>query len=279
MTEFRSEEITPEGEHIRPHVTIVMNFTKPTATRPSLLAPYEVETFLHEFGHALHGLFAATKYASLSGTNVLRDFVELPSQFNENYLTEKEFLDGFARHYQTGEPIPAELVDRIVAVSRFGAAYACLRQLNFGLIDMAWHSITSPVDDPEAFECEAGAPVAMFAHIPGSVIGSTFSTSLPADMPQATTAINGPKCSMPTLLQNSRKTVFFDRATAESFRTCILMRGAPKTPINSTAVSEARTLHHSPPCPRRHHRIAPDSEASALSHSFRGGVVYICKNK
>jgi len=108
MTDFKSQYITPEGENSRPHVSIVMNFTKPTGDTPSLLTPYEVETFLHEFGHALHGLLANTRYSSLSGTNVYRDFVELPSQFNENYLTEKEFLDGFARHYQTGEPIPAE---------------------------------------------------------------------------------------------------------------------------------------------------------------------------
>ncbi|WP_289761852.1 M3 family metallopeptidase [Duncaniella muris] len=230
MTEFRSEEITPEGEHIRPHVTIVMNFTKPTATRPSLLAPYEVETFLHEFGHALHGLFAATKYASLSGTNVLRDFVELPSQFNENYLTEKEFLDGFARHYQTGEPIPAELVDRIVAVSRFGAAYACLRQLNFGLIDMAWHSITSPVDDPEAFECEAGAPVAMFAHIPGSVIGSTFSHIFAGGYAAGYYSYKWAEVLDADAFAKFKENGIFDRATAESFRTCILMRGGTEDP-------------------------------------------------
>ena len=98
-----------------------MNFTKPTGSKPSLLTPYEVETFLHEFGHALHGLLADTKYASLSGTAVYRDFVELPSQFNENYLTRKEFLDGFAKHYQTGEPIPQRLVDKIVATSQFGS--------------------------------------------------------------------------------------------------------------------------------------------------------------
>ncbi len=155
MTGFKDQEITADGVNSRPHVSIVMNFTKPTGSKPSLLTPYEVETFLHEFGHALHGLLANTKYASLSGTSVLRDFVELPSQFNENYLTEKEFLDGFARHYQTGEPIPQELVDQIISSSQFGAAYACLRQLSFGLMDMAWHTIKAPVDDPEKFEQES----------------------------------------------------------------------------------------------------------------------------
>lgn len=230
MTDFKSEEITADGTMVRPHVSIVMNFTKPTGSKPSLLTPYEVETFLHEFGHALHGLFANTKYASLSGTNVLRDFVELPSQFNENYLTEKEFLDGFARHYQTGEPIPAELVDRIVAVSRFGAAYACLRQLNFGLIDMAWHSITSPVDDPEAFECEAGAPVAMFAHIPGSVIGSTFSHIFAGGYAAGYYSYKWAEVLDADAFAKFKENGIFDRATAESFRTCILMRGGTEDP-------------------------------------------------
>ena len=114
MTGFKDQFVDENGKDSRPHVSIVMNFTKPTADKPSLLTPYEVETFLHEFGHALHGLLADSKYKSLSGTSVYRDFVELPSQFNENYLTEKEFLDGFARHYQTGEAIPQELVDRLV---------------------------------------------------------------------------------------------------------------------------------------------------------------------
>lgn len=175
MTSFKDQKITADGVNVRPHVTIVMNFTKPTGSKPSLLTPYEVETFLHEFGHALHGLLANTKYSSLSGTSVLRDFVELPSQFNENYLTEKEFLDGFARHYQTGDPIPQELVDQIISSSQFGAAYACLRQLSFGLMDMAWHTIKAPVDDPEKFEQEAIESVAMFEPIPGTMFGSTFS--------------------------------------------------------------------------------------------------------
>lgn len=230
MTEFRSEEITPEGENIRPHVTIVMNFTKPTATKPSLLTPYEVGTFLHEFGHALHGLFAATKYASLSGTNVLRDFVELPSQFNENYLTEKEFLDGFARHYQTGEPIPAEQVDRIIASSRFGAAYACMRQLNFGLIDMAWHSITSPVENPEAFECEAGESVAIFDPIPGSVVGTTFSHIFAGGYAAGYYSYKWAEVLDADAFAKFRENGIFDRATADSFRTNILMRGGTEDP-------------------------------------------------
>lgn len=230
MTEFKSEEIGADGKMVRPHVSIVMNFTKPTGSKPSLLTPYEVETFLHEFGHALHGLFASTRYASLSGTNVLRDFVELPSQFNENYLTEKEFLDGFARHYQTGEAIPADLVKQIVSSSQFGAAYACLRQLNFGLIDMAWHSITAPVDDPEKFEQEAGASVAMFDPIPGSVTGSTFSHIFAGGYAAGYYSYKWAEVLDADAFAHFKEHGIFDRETADSFRTNILMRGGTENP-------------------------------------------------
>lgn len=230
MTEFRSEEVTAAGDSVRPHVSIVMNFTKPTDSKPSLLTPYEVETFLHEFGHALHGLFANTKYASLSGTNVMRDFVELPSQFNENYLTEKEFLDGFARHYQTGEPIPAELVNQIISSSQFGAAYACLRQLNFGLIDMAWHTITEPVDDPEAFELTAGESVAMFEPVPGAVTGSTFSHIFSGGYAAGYYSYKWAEVLDADAFEAFKENGIFDPATAESFRTNILMRGGTEKP-------------------------------------------------
>ena len=172
MTNFREQRIDAHGNNIRPIVTITMNFTRPTADKPSLLTYSEVETFLHEFGHALHGLLANTRYESLSGTNVYRDFVELPSQFNENYLSQKEFLDSFAKHYITGESMPQELIDKIQASSQFGAAYACIRQLNFGLLDMAWHTITAKVDDPFAFEAEALKTVKIFDVAPGTIISS-----------------------------------------------------------------------------------------------------------
>lgn len=142
MTEFKGQWHEPDGSDSRPVISIVMNFTKPTATEPSLLTPNEVRTFLHEFGHALHGLLSKVRYESMSGTNVYRDFVELPSQFNENFLTKKEFLDSFAIHYKTGEPIPVGEVAKLVESSQFGAAYACFRQLSFGLLDMAYHSLT-----------------------------------------------------------------------------------------------------------------------------------------
>ncbi len=230
MTEFKGHETTAEGVNSRPQVTIVMNFTKPTDSKPSLLTPYEVETFLHEFGHGLHGLLANTKYASLAGTNVLRDFVELPSQFNENYLTEKEFLDGFARHYQTGEPIPAELVDRIIATSQFGAAYACLRQLNFGLLDMAWHTITSPVDDAAAFETAAGKSVAMFDPVEGSMSSPTFSHIFAGGYAAGYYSYKWAEVLDADAFAHFKEHGIFDPATAASFRENILSKGGTEDP-------------------------------------------------
>mgnify|MGYP004443239877 FL=1 len=175
MTNFREEYIDENGKEVRPLVTLVMNFTKPTETKPSLLTFYEVETFAHEFGHGLHGLLAKGKYSSITGTNVRHDFVELFSQFNENFLTEREVLDGFARHYQTGEKIPQELVDKVIASSQYGAAYACMRQLSFGFLDMGWYTLTKPFDgDLIAFEQEAMKPVKVFDAVEGCAMSPQF---------------------------------------------------------------------------------------------------------
>ena len=175
MTSFREQYIDDDGNDIRPLVTLTMNFTRPTESKPSLLTVREVETFMHEFGHALHQLLSRCKYQSLSGTNVYRDFVEVPSQFNENYVYEREFLDSFARHYQTGEPVPQELVDRLLASSRYGAAYACVRQLGFGYIDMAWHSITEPYEgDDFQFEYNAVKDVQTFEPVEGCIMSPQF---------------------------------------------------------------------------------------------------------
>ena len=146
MTEFQGQWITRKGENVRPHVSVVMNLTKPTEEKPALLTLGEVETFLHEFGHSLHGMFANTRFESLSGTNVWWDFVELPSQFMENFSVEKEFLRTFAFHYQTGEPLPDQLIRRIVKSRNFMAATACLRQVSFGLLDMAYYTQTEVFD-------------------------------------------------------------------------------------------------------------------------------------
>ena len=157
MTGFK-EQYKKDGVDSRPHVSITMNFTKPTESKPALLTQDEVETFLHEFGHALHGIFAATTYPSMGGTNVYRDFVELPSQLMENFLPKKEFLATFAYHYETGELIPDELVERIVRAQNYNAAYLCIRQLSLGMLDMAWYSRTTPFEgDVKAYEQEAWA--------------------------------------------------------------------------------------------------------------------------
>ena len=230
MTDFKGQRILPDGTDSRPHVSIVMNFTKPTDTKPSLLTPYEVETFLHEFGHALHGLLTKGTYASLSGTNVKRDFVELPSQFNENYLTEKEFLDGFARHYITGEPIPAELVERLIASSQFGAAYACMRQLNFGLLDMAWHTITSPVDDPVGFERQALESVSIFEPVDGTLTAPTFSHIFAGGYAAGYYGYKWAEVLDADAFAHFKENGIFDPETARSFRENILERGGTEDP-------------------------------------------------
>lgn len=153
MTSYKEQWIDSDGTNSRPHVSVTMNFTKPTAEKPALLTFSEVNTFLHEFGHALHGIFANTRFQCMSGTNVYWDFVELPSQIMENFATEKEFLNTFARHYQTGEPIPETLIQRIIDASNFNVAYACLRQVSFGLLDMAWYTRQTPFEgDVKAYE-------------------------------------------------------------------------------------------------------------------------------
>jgi len=230
MTGFRDQFIAEDGTDVRPHVSIVMNFTKPTGDTPSLLTPYEVETFLHEFGHALHGLLTEVNYASLSGTSVYRDFVELPSQFNENYLTEREFLDGFARHYQTGEPIPQELVDGLVASAQFGAAYACMRQLMFGYLDMAWHTIDAPVDDFADFEHKAVEQVKIFEPVEGSYTSPQFSHIFAGGYAAGYYSYKWAEVLDADAFSLFKKNGIFDKATADSFRTNILMKGGTENP-------------------------------------------------
>ena len=158
MTDFRGQSIK-NGVEYRPFISIVMNFTKPTADAPSLITHSELTTFLHEFGHALHGIFAQGRYGSLAGTNVSRDFVELPSQIMENWAFEPEYLNSFAKHYQTGEPIPADLIEKIVAAKNYLAGYAQVRQLHYGLLDMSWHTLAQlPSEGTVEFESKALAP-------------------------------------------------------------------------------------------------------------------------
>lgn len=230
MTSFKEEWIDEDGKSSRPLVSIVMNFNKPTADKPALLTPYEVETFLHEFGHSLHGMLANTKYKSLSGTSVYRDFVELPSQFNENYLTEKDFLDGFARHYLTGEPIPQEQIDRLVASSRYGAAYACLRQLMFGYLDMAWHTLTETVSDPAAFERNAYASVAMFPDVDGTMVSTQFNHIFSGGYSAGYYSYKWAEVLDADAFAKFKENGIFDASTAESFRKNVLEKGGTEDP-------------------------------------------------
>lgn len=230
MTGFKDQYIDSNGVNSRPHVSIVMNFTKPTADKPSLLTPYEVETFLHEFGHSLHGLLADTRYSSLSGTAVYRDFVELPSQFNENFLTEREWLDSFARHYRTGEAIPAELVDRLVKSMQYGAAYGCMRQLAFGYLDMAWHSTTVAVDDAAAFESKAIEGVRIFDDVEGTMISPQFSHIFSGGYAAGYYSYKWAEVLDADAFEYFTQNGVFDRAAADSFRNNILSRGGTEHP-------------------------------------------------
>ena len=174
MTEFRGVNVV-DGKEQRPLVQLVMNFTKPTANTPSLLTFDEFTTFLHEFGHGLHGILAKGKYESINGTSVKRDFVELPSQIMENWAYEKEYLDLWAKHYQTGEPMPAELIEKIVAAKNYLAAYYNVRQLSFGMLDMAWHTITTPyTGDVLEFERKAIAPTQVLPVVDGTAMQTAF---------------------------------------------------------------------------------------------------------
>jgi peptidyl-dipeptidase Dcp len=176
MTEFRDQHYDAEGRNVRPWVSLVMNFTPPTPEQPSLLTVDEVNTFLHEFGHALNGMLSEVRYATLSGTHSPRDFVELPSQLNENWLTEPEFLNTFARHYQTGEPIPEEYVTQLKNLNRFMAGYLCVRQLSFGYLDMMWHTMpAADVDDILRLERSIFDTVEVLPVVPGACMSTAFS--------------------------------------------------------------------------------------------------------
>ena len=182
MSDFQPQYIQNKKDH-RPHIVNVMNFTRPTADKPALFTYDEVRTFLHEFGHALHGMLTRCQYSTQSGTNVPRDFVELPSQFNENFIDEKEFLDTFAKHYKDGNPLPKELLEKMHASQTFQAAYACARQLSFGYLDMAWHTLEQPFEVNETigtvesvvrFSDKAMEQVQVLPSVPGTQMATAF---------------------------------------------------------------------------------------------------------
>jgi len=231
MNDLRPES-NVNGKIIRPIITIVCNFTKPTETKPSLLTFNEVTTFLHEFGHALHGMMAKTVYPSQSGTNVYRDFVELPSQVMENWATQKEWLDLFAVHYETGEKIPAELVQKLIDAENFQAGYASERQLSFGMNDMAWHSITEPFNgDVVEFELKAIAPTDFFEPVTGSCLSTAFTHIFAGGYAAGYYGYKWAEVLDADAFSVFKKNGIFDKATATSFRKNILEKGGTEHPM------------------------------------------------
>lgn len=233
MTGYKEQWKDPQtGEDSRPHVSIVMNFTKPTQEKPALLTFSEVETFLHEFGHSLHGMLANTTYGSLSGTNVYWDFVELPSQFMENFAVEKEFLHTFARHYQTGELIPDELVQRIVDSSNFNAAYACLRQVSFGLLDMAWYTRTEPFEgDVKAYEQAAWARAQILPVVPEACMSTQFSHIFAGGYAAGYYSYKWAEVLDADAFSLFKEKGIFNPEVAASFRKNILSKGGTEHPM------------------------------------------------
>ena len=236
MTEYQGQWIDRKGENVRPHVSVVMNLTKPTAEKPALLTLGEVETFLHEFGHSLHGMFANTRFESLSGTNVWWDFVELPSQFMENYAIEKEFLSTFAYHYQTGEPLPDELIRRIVRSRNFMVGNACLRQVSFGLLDMAYFTQKADFDeDIIAFEKKAWKKAIVHEIKREKPLGTCMTVQFSHIMAGGYAA-GYYSYKWAEVLDADAFSVFkkhgiFDQPTAQRFRDNILSRGGTEHPM------------------------------------------------
>ena len=232
MTSFREQYVDDNGNDVRPLVTLTMNFTRPTDSKPSLLTVREVETFMHEFGHALHQLLSRCKYQSISGTNVYRDFVEVPSQFNENYVYEREFLDSFACHYQTGEQVPQELIDRLIASSQYGAAYACVRQLGFGYMDMAWHSINEPYKgDDFDFEYNAVKEVQAFEPVEGCIMSPQFTHIFSGGYAAGYYGYKWAEMIECDAFDKFRQDGIFNRDTARSWVENVLSRGGTEAPM------------------------------------------------
>ncbi|MBQ4278550.1 MAG: M3 family metallopeptidase [Rikenellaceae bacterium] len=232
MTSFRETWTDAAGARVLPVVSLCCNFTKPTPEAPSLLTFDEVTTLLHEFGHALHGMLAEGRYASLTGTNVYQDFVELPSQIMENWATEQEFLDLWAVHYKTGEKMPAELVAKIVAVRNYLAAYLNVRQLTFGICDMAWHTVTAPVTGPvDAFEREATRPAQLTPPVEGSCISTAFGHIFAGGYAAGYYSYKWAEVLEADAFELFRERGIFDREVAASFRRNILARGGTEHPM------------------------------------------------
>lgn len=233
MTSYKGQWIdTKTGENSRPHVTLVMNFTKPTKDKPALLTFDEVETFLHEFGHGLHGMFANTTYETLSGTSVYWDFVELPSQIMENFAIEKEFLHTFAYHYQTGKLIPDELVQRIVDSSNFNVAYACLRQVSFGLLDMAWYTRTEPFQGSvRIYEKEAWKKAQILPQLAETCMSTQFSHIFAGGYSAGYYSYKWAEVLDADAFSLFKEKGIFNPEVAASFRENILSKGGTEHPM------------------------------------------------
>ena len=225
MTEFRGQSIV-DGTEYRPFVSLVTNFSKPTAGEPSLITPDELETLLHEFGHSLHGMLTEGRYESLCGTNVARDFVELPSQIMENWAYEPEFLQSFAKHYKTGETIPAELIEKISASRNYNAAYLQVRQLNFGILDMAWHDQKTMSDKPTVeFEKRVLSRMAVLPDVPGTAISTSITHLFSGGYAAGYYSYKWSEVLEADAFSLFKEKGIFSREVAESFRANILSKG------------------------------------------------------
>lgn len=246
MTSYKEQWKEKNGKNSRPQVAIVMNLSKATDEQPALLTLGEVETFLHEFGHALHGIFANTTYRSLSGTNVYWDFVELPSQFMENFSTEKEFLNTFATHYKTGEPLPQELIDRITASRNFNVAYACMRQVSFGLLDMAYYTMKDAFTaDLIPFEQQAWSRVKLLPSVEGTCMTTQFSHIMAGGYSAGYYSYKWAEVLDADAFSLFQERGIFDPETAQSFRNNILSRGGTEHPMTlyKRFRGQAPTIH------------------------------------
>ena len=233
MTTYREQWVEDKtGENVRPIVSIEMNFTKPTKERPALLTLGEVETFLHEFGHALHAIFSQVRYEALSCTNVYWDFVELPSQFMENYATEAEFLNTFARHYQTGEPMPEELIQRIRESRNFQCGYACCRQVSFCLLDMAYYTLSTPLtQDIRTFESQAWEKAMVLKTLDDSCMSVRFGHIMSGGYSAGYYSYKWAEVLDADAFSVFQQEGIFNPDTAARFRKEILSRGCSEHPM------------------------------------------------
>ena len=235
MTEFKCQHREKDGTNVRPHISIVMNLTKPTESNPSLLSIDEVKTFLHEFGHAIHGMMANTTYESIAGTNVYRDFVELPSQLMENWATEKQFLDNFAVHYKSKESIPESLLQKIKAADNYHAGYAMMRQLSFGYLDMAWHTLTMPLESTisiKKFESESWRESQILPEVDESLMSTQFSHIFDGGYAAGYYSYKWAEVLDADAFSVFKQEGLFNKNTAKRFRKEILEKGGSENPMD-----------------------------------------------